>query len=236
MWEEGKPLTLISKGESETPGHPAITPAVIPPQTPSTSTGTRPASEENCGDVAIGGGGGVASGDGTIYFLSPEQLNASEGGVQNAPNLYVVRPGRRSHFVATLESSANAALPNPIIRSCVPSGLSKSRRESRSITLTAMSTCLISPAEDSARHRAEVRLLRSSRDKLRKPWSTDRWGMEGNDGLPCELAVDQSNGDFYVPAYTAGACRNSAPRGTLSSIQVLKPAGSRWIRPTGTSM
>ena len=42
MWEEGKPLTLISKGETETPGHPAITPAVIPPQTPSTSTGIRP--------------------------------------------------------------------------------------------------------------------------------------------------------------------------------------------------
>ena len=67
--------------------------------------------EENCGVVAVGGGGGVAGGDGTIYFLSPEQLDGSGNGVQNAPNLYVARPGSAPHFVATLESSANAPLP-----------------------------------------------------------------------------------------------------------------------------
>ena len=42
MWEEGKPLTLISKGEPKPPVSRAITQPVIPPQTPSTSTGTRP--------------------------------------------------------------------------------------------------------------------------------------------------------------------------------------------------
>src|SRR5262249_15566369 len=30
--------------------------------------------EESCGVVAIGGGGGVSSGSGIVYFLSPEQL------------------------------------------------------------------------------------------------------------------------------------------------------------------
>ena len=73
------------------------------------TTGT----EENCGAVAIGGGGGVASGDGTIYFLSPELLDGTANGVKNAPNLYVARPGQAPHFVATLESSANAPLPPP---------------------------------------------------------------------------------------------------------------------------
>jgi len=77
-------------------------------------------SEENCGVVAIGGGGGVASGNGTIYFLSPERLDGSSNGVQNAPNLYVARPGQPPHFVATLESNSNSSLPpheHPFIRS-----------------------------------------------------------------------------------------------------------------------
>ena len=70
-------------------------------------------SEETCGVVAIGGGQGVAKGDGTIYFLSPETLDGSGNGVENAPNLYVARPGNPPAFVATLESSANAPLPPP---------------------------------------------------------------------------------------------------------------------------
>jgi hypothetical protein len=61
-------------------------------------------SGENCGAVAIGGGGGVAETDGTIYFLSPEQLEAGDG-TQNQPNLYVARPGSSPHFVATLASN-----------------------------------------------------------------------------------------------------------------------------------
>jgi hypothetical protein len=77
-------------------------------------------SEETCGVVAVGGGGGVASGNGTIYFLSPEKLDGSSNGVQNAPNLYVARPGQAPHFIATLESSANAPVPpavHPFLRS-----------------------------------------------------------------------------------------------------------------------
>ena len=70
-------------------------------------------SDENCGVVAIGGGQGLAKGDGTVYFLSPEKLDGSGNGVENAPNLYVARPGNPPAFVATLESSANAPLPPP---------------------------------------------------------------------------------------------------------------------------
>ena len=77
-------------------------------------------SEINCGDVAIGGGGGVSSGNGTIYFLSPERLNGSEHGVPNAPNLYVAHPGAAPHFVATLESSLTGPYPpttrHPLLR------------------------------------------------------------------------------------------------------------------------
>ena len=69
------------------------------------------ASVNNCGVVAIAAGGGMASGDGTIYFLSPEKLDGS--GTLNEPNLFVARPGSTPHFVATLEPD------NPTIRDAV---------------------------------------------------------------------------------------------------------------------
>jgi hypothetical protein len=77
-------------------------------------------SEEDCGVVAIGGGQGLAKEAGTVYFLSPEKLDGSANGVEDAPNLYVARPGNPPAFVATLESSGNAPLPpssHPFVRS-----------------------------------------------------------------------------------------------------------------------
>jgi hypothetical protein len=55
----------------------------------------------NCGAVAFSGGSGVAAGDGTIFFLSPEKLDGP--GTQDAPNLYVRRPGAAPHLVGTLD-------------------------------------------------------------------------------------------------------------------------------------
>ncbi len=59
----------------------------------------------NCGTASIAGGGGVASGDGTAYFVSPELLDGPANGTANQPNLYVVKPGDAPHFVATIDSS-----------------------------------------------------------------------------------------------------------------------------------
>ena len=69
------------------------------------------ASPNNCGVVAIAGGGGVASGNGTVYFLSPEKLDGS--GTLNEPNLFVVRGGSGPQFVATLEPD-NSAVRNAV--------------------------------------------------------------------------------------------------------------------------
>jgi hypothetical protein len=66
----------------------------------------------SCDAVAIGGGGGVASANGTVYFLSPEQLDGVEG-VAGAPNLYHAAPGSAPAFVATLEPN------NPLVRNSV---------------------------------------------------------------------------------------------------------------------
>jgi hypothetical protein len=56
----------------------------------------------DCGAVAIGGGGGVAGQSGTVYFLSPEQLDGANGTLDQ-PNLYREAPGGSPSFVATLE-------------------------------------------------------------------------------------------------------------------------------------
>ncbi len=119
MWsrkgeEEGNPLTLISTGTEGDAG--SCDPVANTLHKHWNTTGA-----QSCGDVAIGGGGGVASGDGTIYFLSPSLLDGTEepqDGVKNAPNLYVDRPGQAPHFVATLESSLTGPLQSrhPLLR------------------------------------------------------------------------------------------------------------------------
>jgi Tol biopolymer transport system component len=72
-----------------------------------------------CGAVAFADGAGLASGDGTFYFVSPEQLEGSEG-TRDQANLYVVRPETTAHpeFVATIDSSllnASSSVDNPAI-------------------------------------------------------------------------------------------------------------------------
>jgi hypothetical protein len=62
--------------------------------------------DETCDVVAFAGGAGVASADGTIYFLSPEKLDGQ--GVANEANLFVARPGSAPHFVTTLEASSES--------------------------------------------------------------------------------------------------------------------------------
>jgi NHL repeat len=59
------------------------------------------ASPNGCGVVPIAGGAGVAAEDGTVYFLSPEDLGGEAAA--NQPNLYVVQPGGSPEHVATLE-------------------------------------------------------------------------------------------------------------------------------------
>lgn len=55
----------------------------------------------NCDAVAIGGGGGVVSRGGSVYFLSPETFGGE--GTADQPNLYAAAPGGSPHLVATLE-------------------------------------------------------------------------------------------------------------------------------------
>ena len=77
--EEGEPLTLTSSQRPRRNGRPpGDTASCDPAANTAHEHWNTTGSEENCGDVAIGGGGGVASGDGTVYFLSPELLDGSD--------------------------------------------------------------------------------------------------------------------------------------------------------------
>jgi hypothetical protein len=64
----------------------------------------------SCGVVAIGGGGGVASQSGAIYFLSPEKLDSGSAATPEQPNLYVAEPGSQPQFVATLGPDNSAVV------------------------------------------------------------------------------------------------------------------------------
>ena len=107
-------LTRISGPAGANPGDPGNTDSCDPAANTIRVHWNTADPAANCDAVAVGGGGGVASGDGTIYFLSPELLDGGSNGVQNAPNLYVARPGFAPHFIRTLESSAAAPLPAPV--------------------------------------------------------------------------------------------------------------------------
>ena len=106
-------LTRVSIGAGPGPGGPGNSDLCEPAANTVHEHWNTVGSEATCGVVAVGGGGGVASDEGTIYFLSPELLDGGTNGVQDAPNLYVARPGVPPRFIATLESSANAPLPPP---------------------------------------------------------------------------------------------------------------------------
>ncbi len=70
---------------------------------------------KNCDAVAVAGGGGVASGSGTIYFLSPEVLDTSGSTQpeQDQANLYADDPGAAPRFVATVDTSVGKPPPPP---------------------------------------------------------------------------------------------------------------------------
>ncbi len=212
MWEEGKPLTLISGGEKEEAGQPGDTASCDPAANTKHVHWNTTGSEENCGDVAIGGGGGVASGDGTIFFLSPELLDGTEesrDGVENAPNLYVVRPGGTPHFVATLESSANAPLPepqHPFLRSIgsfiTPTGVA--------VEHASGDVYILEIGNVSFGHVAYVSKFTDTGQPVLS------FGVEGKISvggayteysIPGEIAVDQSTGDLYVPEPLEGAVK-----------------------------
>lgn len=164
-------------------------------------------SAANCDAVAIGGGGGVASGDGSIYFLSPELLDGSNG-TQDQPNLYLARPGSAPHFIATLESVLTGPQP-PILRHTFDhnfgsftdaSGLAV-EHSSGDVYVMDAATNTVQKFDSSGN------LVTSFGDTTPSPdghlagtaTPAKSFSEFAPINLPAQLAVDQSSGDLYVP-------------------------------------
>jgi DNA-binding beta-propeller fold protein YncE len=185
-------------------------------------------SEANCGVVAIGGGGGVATGDGTIYFLSPEQLDGPANGTQNAPNLYVARPGSAPRFVTTLESVLTGPQPPAEGRSLIGSFGSFSAATGLAVDNSTGDVYVMDSERgvvekfDSAGEPVSFSFSGSaSYVESNKLTGTPSGGFEGFAPYPTTLAVDQSNGDFYVPDLFHNVVDKFAPSGEyLSEFQV----------------
>lgn len=165
----------------------------------------------DCSAVAIGGGGGVAAETGAIYFLSPERLDTSgdTDPVQDAPNLYVARPGDEPKFVVTLESELNGAQPLAVIYH----GLQTSFGSFAGSTGVAVD-----------RANGYVYVLNTGAMAVRRfdtsgnpvnftaGSGSGTNSLNGSDAptgifspllgvLPAQIAVDQSTGKLYVPDY-----------------------------------
>ena len=83
-----------------------------------------------CNAVPLAGGAGLAAEDGTLFFVSPEQLEPGQG-IENQPNLYVVGPGGSPapEFVSLLDNSLEKPGPLPTQRPLVTSSFGEAELE-----------------------------------------------------------------------------------------------------------
>ncbi len=227
MWEEGQPLNLVSKGDNPgNPGEPGNAASCNPVANTAELHWNTTGAAANCGVVAVAGG--VASGDGTVYFLSPEALDTSSPKhqpVPDAPNLYVVRPGSAPQFIATLESSANAPIPppaHPFLRSFgifeKPAGVAidHATGDFYVLDITGREGTGSVQKFNSSGHPITTF---ANHGVLEVP------GMEGNEGLPCQIGIDELTGDFYVPAYQNNLVGEFDSAGNhVATLEVTRPS------------
>ena len=246
MWEEGHPLALMSKGDNAgNPGEAGNTATCEPSGNSKHEHWNTAGTQANCGVVGIGGGRGVASQSGTVYFLSPEQLDGSADGVNGSPNLYVAQPGQPPKFVTTLESSSNAPLPEarrPFLRSfgpfTKPTGVAIGP-EGNAYVLDLTGAEIgglvekVSPSGYLVTSFGENGKINGSETPAKS------FSEYGPSNIATELAVDRdptssSFGDLYVPDVLNGVVDKFSPTGKyLSQIAVAYPTGVAVDPTTG---
>ncbi len=239
--EAGATLKLVSTNSDSTPSnndacHPAAN--TIREHWNSESEGP------NCDAVAIGGGGGVSSANGTIYFLSPEQLEAGKG-IANAPNLYVAEAGQAPRFVTTLESSATAPLPlaeHPFRRSFgtfeYPTGVAVSERPGEKGDTYVLDLTNEEAKGNVRKYDASGNLV-SGFGTGGKITGTPPFAGAQAFGLPTTIAVDNdpasaSYGDLYVVNIYEEVIEKFSPSGAFEgSLSVPFPTGVAVDSSTG---
>ena len=183
--------------------------------------------EGNCSALAFAGGAGVASGDGTFYFLSPEKLDITgppqHQPIQDEPNLYVVQPNAHPRFVATIDSSL--VKPTPLVRALTNPNLAGAIASPEAITVDQ------SNGDIYVNSAGSEKVFRF--DSAGAPHNFTTGPGAGTNGLPVSLspggsetqvAVDNSSGpltgDVYVASYGSPIkifAPNGSPLGSLTT-------------------
>ena len=204
--------------------------------------------EENCGIVAIGGGGGVAGKDGSIYFLSPERLDGSSNGVQNAPNLYVARPADHysPSYVTTLESVLNSPQP-PRLQHTFRENLAQSFSKATALAIEHSSGDLYvldSGTGMVEKFNAEGNPVNFTAGSGKGTNQLD--GSETPAGsfapsyggfvYPTQLGLNQSNGDFYVPDTSHNVVDKFSASGEYLSQSPLSDPTAAAVDPANGDM
>lgn len=205
-----------------------------------------PSPTPSCDAVAIGGAGGVSAADGSIYFLSPELLDTSSPGhlpIQDAPNLYLARPGSAPRFVATLESSLSGSQPPARIYGFKQNFGAFGRAVGVAVEHSSGDVYVLDVGTGSNNGVKKfdaagnpVKFTAGSGAGTNKVNGADApSGVFSQDllaGLPAEIAVDQASGNFYVPDFKHDVVDVFAPSGEyLSQISAASPAGVA-VNPT----
>jgi DNA-binding beta-propeller fold protein YncE len=184
----------------------------------------------NCDAVAVAGGGGVSSESGDIYFLSPEQLDGSDG-TAGAPNLYLARVGSSPEYVTTLESSLVVPQPaptgHPFVRSFgdmeAPKGIAYDPSGDYVYVLDPGLFSGNVYKFDSRAHPVNFTAGSEAGGNVLTGADTPSGAFQeyGPLGLPNELAVDYATGDFFVPNVLGGGVERFSETGEfLSRIPV----------------
>jgi hypothetical protein len=193
----------------------------------------------DCSVVAVGGGGGVASQTGAVYFLSPEQLDGPANGISGAPNLYVAEPASPPHFIATLESSANSPLKpaaHPFIGKfgtfINPEGAAIDHSDGSIYVYDANNT-LFEPTAYVQKFDADGNSEESFGTEGKSGGFVSLGGAGGSFtvvGIPTSIAVDNNPAspnyrDIYVPASNASVHRLDPSTGEVLQTFVAGAAG-----------
>ncbi len=196
------------------------------------------AASPSCDVLAIGGGGGVASASGAVYFFSPERLDTSGPAqpAQDAPNLYRAAPGSAPRFVTTLESSLSGPQPPAMAyRQAATSfpttfsratGVAVEHASGNVYVLDIQAKRVLkfnasgNPVNFTAGQGKNTNAL-SGADAPSGVFSTNL-----GQSLPSEIAVDQASGSLYVPDYGHNVVDVFASTGAyLSQVAVTAPSG-----------